>query len=241
MAATDQQPDRRTERRAARRAENRDDILNAAEVVFARSGIRDGSLREIAAESGFSTAGLYLFFDNKQHLFAETLTRRGDELLALLRKTIATDVTPLEQLHEIIDATEAFHAARPEFVSILGQLRGGHTITGPVLAGYATDVDDRFTAVMDLLAGIVVDGQSRGEVRAGDAHALAHLYSVLINEHIFLHLDTTDRRATALSHDEFHALVDGALRAPGRRRRPSNRSPRSADGSDGEPRQRPSM
>ena len=39
--------------------------------------------------------------------------RRGDELLALMRKTIATDVTPLEQLHEIIDATEAFHAARP--------------------------------------------------------------------------------------------------------------------------------
>ena len=138
MAATEQQPDRRTERRAARRAENRDDILNAAEVVFARAGIRDGSLRDIAAESGFSTAGLYLFFDNKQHLLAETLTRRGDELLALLHETIATDVKPLEQLHRIIDATEAFHAARPEFLRLLGQLRGGNTITGPVLTGYTS-------------------------------------------------------------------------------------------------------
>ncbi|MFN8026904.1 MAG: TetR family transcriptional regulator [Acidimicrobiia bacterium] len=219
MAATEQQPDRRTERRAARRAANRDDILNAAEVVFARSGIRDGSLREIAAESGFSTAGLYLFFDNKQHLLAETLTRRGDELLALLRETIATDAKPLEQLHLVIDASEEFHAARPEFVSLLGQLRGGHSITGPVLAGYAADVDERFTAVMDLLADVVTDGQARGEIRAGDAHALAHLYSVLVNEHIFLKLDPTDPRATPLSRQEFHALVDSALRAPDQRRR----------------------
>jgi len=219
MAATEQQTDRRTERRAARRAENRDDILNAAEGIFARSGIRDGSLREIAAESGFSTAGLYLFFENKHHLLAETLTRRGDELLALLRQTIATDAKPLEQLHEIIDATEAFYAARPEFLGLLGQLRGGHTITGPVLAGYAADVDARFSAVMDLLAEVVTDGQARGEIRTGDPHALAHLYSVLLNEQLFLELDATERGGgAALSRDEFHAMVDGALRASGRRR-----------------------
>ena len=215
--------DRRTERRAARRAENRDDILNAAEVIFARSGIRDGSLREIAAESGFSTAGLYLFFENKQHLLAETLTRRGDQLLALLRETIASDAKPLEQLHEIIDASQTFHAARPEFLGLLDQLRGGHTITGPVLAGYASDVDARFSAVMDLLAGIVAAGQARGEIRSGDPHAIGHLYSVLLNEHIFLDLDARDGRGTALSQDEFHALVDGALRTPGRRRPPAKR------------------
>lgn len=219
MAATEQQPDRRTERRAARRAENREDILNAAEVVFARSGIRDGSLREIAAESGFSTAGLYLFFDNKQHLLAETLTRRGDELLALLRETIATSATPLEKLHEIIDASEAFHAARPEFLCLLGQLRGGHSITGPVLADYSSDVDARFTAAMDLLASVVADGQSRGEIRTGNPQALAHLYSVLINEHIFLNADATALTDTTLSQEEFHALVDGALGKSGRRRR----------------------
>ena len=201
---------------AARRAENRDDILNAAEVVFAQSGIRDGSLREIAAEAGFSTAGLYLFFENKQHLLAETLTRRGDELLAVLRQTIDTVVTPLEKLHQIIDATEAFHAARPEFLRLLGQLRGGTTITGPVLADYSREVDARFTAAMDLLASVVADGQSRGLIRTGDPQALAHLYSVLINEHIFLSAEARAHSGTSLSHEEFHALVDGALRTSGR-------------------------
>jgi AcrR family transcriptional regulator len=219
MVETEPQTDRRTARRAARRAENRDDILDAAEVVFARSGIRDGSLREIGAESGFSTAGLYLFFENKQQLLAQTLTRRGDELLAVLRETIDSSATPLEKLHDIIDATEAFFEARPHFRRLLGQLRGGSTITGPVLAGYAGEVDARFTAAMDLLASVVADGQSRGEIRTGHAPALAHLYSVLINEHVFLSAEATERSGTSLSREEFHALVDGALRTSGRRRR----------------------
>ncbi len=39
-------------------------------------------MREIAARSGFSSAALYLFFDDKQHLLSEVLNRRGDELAA---------------------------------------------------------------------------------------------------------------------------------------------------------------
>jgi AcrR family transcriptional regulator len=71
--------DRKAERRATRRAENRTEILDAAERVFGEDGLRDGSMRKIATESGFSTAAIYLFFENKQDLVAETLSRRGGE------------------------------------------------------------------------------------------------------------------------------------------------------------------
>ena len=73
--------DIRLQRRAKRRAQNRTDILDAAEFVFAHEGFKDGSLRKIAERSGFSPAAIYLFFDNKERLVAETLSRRGDELL----------------------------------------------------------------------------------------------------------------------------------------------------------------
>lgn len=201
--------DRRLQRRAARRAQNRIDILDAAERVFARAGIRDGSLRAIAAESGFSTAGIYLFFDNKQQLLAETLTRRGDELVAVLGAVADRDANPLEQLHRVVDVTVAFFAERPDFRLLLRQIRGGTTITGPVLAEYASDVDACFAAAMDLLTGIVQRGQQAGEIRAGDAHSLAHLFSVLVNEYVLLH---AAHEPASLTADEFHALVDGALR-----------------------------
>ena len=81
-------PDRRAQRREQRQAQsrqNRVDLLDAAEKIFGERGIHNGSMREIADEAGFSAAAIYLFFENKQHLLSETLTRRGDELIPVIR------------------------------------------------------------------------------------------------------------------------------------------------------------
>jgi AcrR family transcriptional regulator len=205
--------DRRAERRAARRAENRTEILDAAEKVFGEDGLRDGSLRRIATESGFSSAAIYLFFENKQDLVVETLTRRGDELIAALRADAALDLGPIDKLHQVVDTTVAFFAERPHFRQLLRHIRGGGTITGPVLAEFDTDASPGFDDAMVILASIVAAGQEAGEVREGDPRALAHLYSVLLNEFILLGM-AKGSRTGSLTSDQFHDLVDGALRLP---------------------------
>jgi AcrR family transcriptional regulator len=211
MNASSVKIDRRAERRAARRAENRTEILDAAEKVFGANGLRDGSLREIGEESGFSTAAIYLFFDNKQHLVAETLSRRGDELIGTVRREVESDLAPLEKLHRIVDATALFFAERPNFRRLLRHIRGGATITGPVLAEFGSGTSARFDEVMGVLAGLVRDGQEAGEIRKGDERALAHLYSVLINEFVLL-TSSDDPDVGTLTSAQFHALIDGALR-----------------------------
>jgi AcrR family transcriptional regulator len=212
--------DRRTQRRAARRAENRTEILDAAELVFGSAGIHEGSLRAIAAESGFSPAAIYLFFENKQHLLAETITRRGDDLNNLLAETAASCPAPLESLHRIVDATIGFFTANPNFRLLLSHLRGGVTIAGP-LDKYAPEVDARFGVATDLLTGIVTAGQKRGEIRAGDARTLARLYMVLVNEYVYLSAESTSsgHANAGLSAKQFHDLVDDALSKAVPRRR----------------------
>src|SRR3984957_12815204 len=101
-------PELRSQRRAARRAENRSEILDAAERVFGEDGLRTGSLRRIADLSGYSTAAIYKFFDSKQHLVAEVLTRRGDEYLNELRQAARSAGTPLERLHLIVDCAATY-------------------------------------------------------------------------------------------------------------------------------------
>jgi AcrR family transcriptional regulator len=202
--------DRRAQRRAARRDANRTDILDAAEIVFGEDGLRGGSLRRIAAESGFSTAAIYLFFDNKQHLVADTLLRRGDELLAALRAAADAGLGPLDTLHRVVDVTIDFFAARPHFRRLLGHMRSASAIRGATLAPYGDDESTRFEDVMLLLAGLVEAGQSAGEIRAGDPRALAHLFSVLVNEHVLL--SSGDATAGWLTAPELHGLIDGALR-----------------------------
>src|SRR5260370_15827940 len=114
-AGAEAQPDPRARRRAARRAENRTEILDAAERVFGEHGIREGSLRQIALLSGFSTAAIYLFFENRQDLLHETLTRRRDELVGVLRTVAEGDLSPLGTLHRIVDVSAAFFEPPPDF------------------------------------------------------------------------------------------------------------------------------
>lgn len=214
-AGTEPQPDLRARRRAARRAENRTEILDAAERVFGENGFRDGSLRQIALLSGFSTAAIYLFFENKQHLLSETLTRRGAELVDTLQTVAGGDLSPLDKLHRIVDVTVAFFEARPDFRRLVRHTTGGTSIVGPAFAEYAGEGGGHFMEAMTLLAGIVGDGQEAGEVRDGDASAIAHLYSALINEHVLLGAEGESNIGT-LTPQQFHALIDGALRNPTR-------------------------
>ena len=212
--AGDVVPDRRADRRAARRAQSTTEILDAAEKVFGARGLSDGSLREIADESGFSTGALYLFFENKQHLIHEMLTRRGLELNALLREVADSDRAPIDALHHIVDATRAFFADRPNFRLLIRHLSGGATIIGPALAEYADDTNAGFAESQSLLASIIAKGQAQHEVRAGNPLALAHLYSVLVNEYVLFDDAGHEPSPATLTVEQFHALLDGALRAP---------------------------
>jgi AcrR family transcriptional regulator len=202
-------PDRKAERRATRRAENRNEILDAAEKVFGEDGLRDGSMRKIATESGFSTAAIYLFFENKQDLVAETLSRRGGELIAALDADAALNLPPLDKLHRIVDTTVAFFTERPHFAQLLRHVRGSGAVTGPALSKFDTDASRGFDQAMMILSSIVVEGQERGDIRTGSPRSLAHFFSVLVNE--FILLGNTDD-AESITILQFHDLVDGALR-----------------------------
>jgi AcrR family transcriptional regulator len=198
--------DPRSRRRAARRAASIADILDAAEQVFSEDGLRDGSLRRIAELSGYSTAAIYKFFDSKQHLVTETLNRRADEYLSEVKMAEASEGTPLERLHLIVDAAATYFSAQKNFSALIRQAQGGAAILGPVLAAFADDVYGRYGQAMDLMTALVREGQKSGEIRDGDPHALAHLASVLTNEFVLADLP--------LTREEFHAVFDGTLRAP---------------------------
>jgi AcrR family transcriptional regulator len=198
--------DPRSRRRAARRAASTADILDAAERVFSEDGLRDGSLRRIAELSGYSTAAIYKFFENKHHLVTETLNRRADEYLVDLKTAAERDGTALERLHFIVDAAATYFSAHKQFSSLVRQLQGGEAILGPVLAAFADDIDGRYGQAMELMADLIREGQNSAEIRAGDPRALAHLASVLTNEYVLADLP--------LSREEFRAVFAGALRAP---------------------------
>jgi AcrR family transcriptional regulator len=214
-AAADQggADDRRSQRRAARIANNREEILDAAERIFAERGIEEGSLRDIARASGFSTAAIYNYFENKSDLLAATLVRRGTGLLDAINTAAASVTTSMGQLHRIVDATVAYFEAFPDFRLMLRSARADQTIAA-VITNYATDQLPLANQTLELMTEIIRQGQSNMEVRDGSADALVHLYMVLVYEHVFLAASSNDN-TQALTLAQFHELIDGALRKPG--------------------------
>jgi hypothetical protein len=95
----------------------------------------------------------------------------------MMRTAAESDLPPLEKLDGIVDVTVAFVRARPEFRELLRHVAGGG-IVGPVLIEHAGGGRGQFRDAMALLAGIVADRQTEGEIRDGDASAIAHLYVV---------------------------------------------------------------
>ena len=105
--------------------------MDAALVVFGRSGYHSGSLREIAKRVNLTPAGLMHHFAGKEELFTEVLRQRdarvqaaaGDvsesTLLEQVRKVVAYNQTTrgLTSLYTVIsaEATDSEHPAHEAF------------------------------------------------------------------------------------------------------------------------------
>jgi AcrR family transcriptional regulator len=113
--------------------QRREELAEAAARVIARSGIDGASLREVAAEAGWTTGALVHYFANKRELLAFTLqasldrrrSRHADRATLppahALRATLveALPTTPTTTLHWIVTLAFAGHAGSdPELAAI---------------------------------------------------------------------------------------------------------------------------
>ena len=63
--------------KAEQRAETLEQILDAAEYLFSRSGLTGVTLRDVAARVGVHTTLLHYYFDDKTRLFEAVFARRA--------------------------------------------------------------------------------------------------------------------------------------------------------------------
>lgn len=97
----------------AKTPEKRVTILDAALEVFAQSGYRSGSLRDVAARVGMSEAGLLHHFPNKSALLSAVLDRRDDHA----RQIVVLDGDAETRLRGLVDLAR-HNASTPGVVEL---------------------------------------------------------------------------------------------------------------------------
>lgn len=141
-------------------------ILDAALEVFAESGFRKGSLREVAAKVGISEAGLLHHFPSKKVLLARVLERRDEHSRTILpsESEVGEDV-----IRGFLDLAR-YNSTTPGVVELFS-----------ILAAEATSPDhpahqyfvDRYVSARATIERAFTDLQAKGQLRPGVEPATA--------------------------------------------------------------------
>jgi AcrR family transcriptional regulator len=169
----------REQRREHRRALSRDQILDAAEQVFARNGFHDASLREIAELAEFSVGAVYGFFTGKEEIYRAIFLRRAAEFMPEMREVLSSEAPPLRQLLDLAAWQVGFFRRYPHWGRLV--LRAG-AIASP-LATPAEDarIRENFATAQRAQADLFRRGQRAGELRQGSPVVLARMFSGLVS------------------------------------------------------------
>jgi len=136
------------------------EIIAAALALFAEKGFAATRVEEIAARSGLSKAGVYLYFPTKAEIFKATV-----------RETILTTVSRMEAMAQAFDgpSEELLRRAISEMARMVGDSAAG-AIPRIVMseAGNFPDIAEFYVKEvvsrgLTVLSGIIARGQARGE------------------------------------------------------------------------------
>jgi AcrR family transcriptional regulator len=89
--------------RKEKQAHTRTCLMQAAAKVFAKRGLQQASIDEVAEEAGFTKGAFYANFKNKEELFLAMLDERFAERLAEIERVVGSDDAPEEQARQAGD------------------------------------------------------------------------------------------------------------------------------------------
>jgi AcrR family transcriptional regulator len=138
----------------------RREILDAALEVFAESGYRSGSLREVAVRVGMSEAGLLHHFPSKSALLQAVLDHRDDLARALVGFDVPDGVESLRGLVELA----AHNASIPGVIELYTTLSAEATSPAHPAHEYFTQ---RYEFVRESLSRAFARIAEAGRLRAG--------------------------------------------------------------------------
>lgn len=135
----------------------RDRFIEVARSLFARKGVENTTMNDIAAASDKGRRTIYTYFKSKRDIFNAVIETESDDLLRSLRAIAAKPISPERKLHEYVDTR-------------LETMREIVLRNGSLRAGFFRDVRkvDRARAVISkkeiaLLMGILNEGVECGD------------------------------------------------------------------------------
>jgi len=163
---------RAADRKERDRIRRRMHILAAAERIFAARGFHEASIESIAQEAGYASGTIYLYFEDKDALYAALFSHKVSAMVGHVESESEKASEPMEGLERAVRAQFDFHDQNREFFDLLFRQRQ----TAP--AGKSTrwkTVRESYERHIGVLQQLIERAQKRKLLRKMDSRHLALL------------------------------------------------------------------
>lgn len=170
-------PSRKREARPVEASESSDAVAEAAVRLFAARGFEKTGMRELAAETGVSTATIYARFGSKRRLLVEIVERRLEEALRIADR-LPVDGAPVAGRHPLDVYLETIRALNRHFANdpLLRRIFAFEThVRDRRVLLHARRVEQELTARS---AASLAQMAAAGWIRCADPQATAYLVSL---------------------------------------------------------------
>ncbi len=164
----------RIPRRDRERLMRENEMMDAAEKVFARCGYEKASVDEIATEAQYTRKTVYQHFQNKEDLYMAVVVRGFKQLLADIQKVENGTECGLDKLKKMGMAYYRFHRQHANtfrLMSLVGYIKS---------KGVSVENNQEFEAlngaITEEMAGAVNEGKQDGSVR-NDVNTAMSIYA----------------------------------------------------------------
>jgi len=162
---------------------HREEILSAAEKVFAAKGFFPTTMTDIAREAEFGMGTLYKHFRSKEELYFRLIEEKVEKIDRLLKDKLSQKASAVERIKGALALQFEFVEGNRDFFRIYISERNRFEWT--VKDELGKGVHEKMVAYINILADVMRQGIERREFRSMNPLDLAHALVGIVNSFIF--------------------------------------------------------
>jgi TetR/AcrR family transcriptional regulator len=190
----------------------REEILKAAEKIFAQNGFYNSTVAEIAKESEFAIGTLYQFFTNKEELYYTMMIEKFDLLYKTLQGKVSENNTCLAKLSCLVEEVLSFIEQHVDFFKIFTWEL--NVLNSPMNNQLKDQLIEKHFAYIQLISDVIKEGFKEGVLRQGNAEDLSTALVGMMNIFSFNWIYNRQQEPlTSKVHTIVNLFLDGAKRA----------------------------
>ena len=162
---------------------HREEILLAAEKVFAAKGFFSTTMSDIAREAEFGTGTLYKYFKSKEELYFTLIDEKVEEINGPVKAELSQKTPAVERIKKVLGLQFEFFERNRDFFRIYTSEQSRFEWT--VKDELGKDLHEKMVAYIHILAEVMRQGIEEGEFRPMNPMDLAHALVGIVNSFIF--------------------------------------------------------